>query len=445
MAVDLVVGLTRRTSYSLIRSLLLQGRKVVVSDLSDTSEKQEILQELFAYGNVTDRLGNQSIELLNEFDIERVLPSPGVPRAIPLIRKAVARGIAVMGDIEVFYRQYPDLVYAAVTGTDGKSTTVSLLEDIVIREKSCMATGNIGTAVFEAEERVGNIEVLVLELSSFQLETIVNFRPQVAALLNFAEDHLDRYDSFKSYREAKLRVFKNQTAEDVAVLNKDDDFFEECRKQTNAKVLTFSLKDPSADAWFDGESLMLKVRGEILLNRKDLRLPGIHNVANALAAALIAGSLGVSLESIRESLRTFKGLEHRMEKVRELDGVVYYNDSKATTVNAVEKALLSFDSPILLIAGGRDKDLDFKRIASLVKQKVKRLILIGEAAEKIQEAWQDVKSEDVGTMERAVFVAREIAKKGDVVLLSPGCASFDQFKSYTERGSVFKQKVNALK
>ncbi|OHD59619.1 MAG: UDP-N-acetylmuramoylalanine--D-glutamate ligase, partial [Spirochaetes bacterium GWF1_49_6] len=349
----MVAGFTKRTSYSAAKILLELGNTVLVSDTSRDPEKESLLAELAQLGKTVDLLGRQDTAILDEYTVDLILPSPGVPLTIPLIAEARRRGIDVIGDIELFYRYFPSNTYIAITGTDGKTTTTTLVHEIIKREKPALVGGNIGTAIFDLYHDMHDDTIVTLELSSFQLEEIKDFHPKISAALNIAADHLDRYESIEQYMLAKKGIFRNQTPEDIAVLNLDSPYYGALVKGIAPRILTFSRENPKADCYFDGSAVFYN--SEKFVERAGIALQGIHNVENAMAAILMAKSAGISDSAIRAALAEFEGLPHRLEFVRELDGVKYYNDSKSTTVNALEKALLSFDVPIIAIAGGRDK------------------------------------------------------------------------------------------
>ncbi|URA09103.1 UDP-N-acetylmuramoyl-L-alanine--D-glutamate ligase [Thermospira aquatica] len=433
----LLIGWTRRTSFETAKVLLAREAEVYVSDTVDNEEKQALLREL-NHPRLFSLLGRQSKDILDEVQPDVVMPSPGVPLTIPLIEEAKKRGIPVFGDIELFYRFHPEVYYYAITGTDGKTTTTTLSHALISAYKPALVGGNIGTAIFEHEAAVASVKEMVLELSSFQLEEIVNFRPRIAAFLNLAEDHLDRYPDLDAYFEAKKRIFLNQTPDDVAIVNADSPYFEQVTAGVKSRILTFSRKSRADMMFYDGG---IYYGEKLLVKQEELKLKGVHNIENVMAASLVALMAGVPMEVIQNTLREFRGLEHRLELVGSYNGVEVYNDSKATTVNALEKALESFDVPVILIAGGLDKGLDFTLVKGLVYKKVKTVILLGQAAEKIDSAWQFPHTTKVPSLEVAVETAFSHAKPGEVILFSPGCASFDMFKNYEERGRAFKAFV----
>ena len=438
----LLVGFTRRTSFSAAKALLERKCTVLISDLNRDAEKESMIRELSEKGSVIDLLGEQSPDILGKHPVDMVLPSPGVPLTIPLIVEANRRGIEVIGDIELFYRIHPKTDYIGITGTDGKTTTTTLTYELIRREKECFVGGNIGTPIFDHDRIAKKSMFGVLELSSFQLEEIESFRPAISAVLNIAEDHLDRYGSVEVYMAAKKRIMMNQTADDMAVLNGDSPYLAALKSGVKAEIRTFSRRDPKSNAYFDGKTVFID--GKAFVNRDGIKMDGIHNVENAMAAILMAKRAGVGDDSIRATLAEFAGLPHRLEYVCEIGGIKVYNDSKSTTVNAMEKALQSFDVPILLIAGGRDKGLDFTLVRDLARQKVKKLILIGEASEKIKTALQIEDSYMAKDLKDAVETGLHSGVSGEVLVLSPGCASFDMFKNYEERGEQFKETARSF-
>ncbi len=438
----LLAGFTRRTSYSMAKALLGMGESVIISDTVSDPEKKSMISELSNIGSTVDLLGRQSPDILDDYNVRILLPSPGVPLSIPLIREARKRHIPVIGDIELFYSYLPQSRYIGITGTDGKTTTTNLVYEMIRKEQKAFIGGNVGIPVFEHFGKADITSIMVLELSSFQLETVKSFRPSIAACLNIAQDHLDRYSSMRSYIRAKKNIFSNQQREDIAVLNLDSPYFNYLKKGLKSKLLTFSINNTGADIF--SKDSMVYFKGRPFIDRKNIKLKGIHNLENAMAAVLISVSAGAGEQAVMETLGSFSGLEHRLEFVRTFKGVEYYNDSKSTTVNSLEKALLSFESPLVLIAGGRDKGLSFRKIRKLAHKKIKKLVVIGEASEKIKKELYFSDGYCAKDFTTAVEYARDNSDAGDVVILSPGCASFDMFKNYEERGNKFKEIVNSF-
>ena len=354
-----------------------------------------------------------------------VVKSPGVPQEAPVVAEAHRRGIPVMGELELAWRMLPN-EFVAVTGTNGKTTTVELLGHIL--GSKAVVAGNVGTALSGLE--VPEDVVVVAEASSFQLEDTLAFAPEAAALLNLTPDHLDRHGTFEAYREAKLRAFARQPAEALAVLPDGFSAPGEARRVTFGGAAT-------ADMRLDGDALWWQ--GERLMAASEVRLRGPHNLRNAMAAAALALARGEGAEAVRSGLATFAGVPHRLEEVATHDGVLYVNDSKATNVDSTIVALRSFPSGVRLILGGRGKGQDFSPLAPLVAERCASVHVIGESAEQLRAALGA--GELDGDMERAVAHARSLAGPGDVVLLSPACASYDQYEDFEARGDHFRRIV----
>jgi UDP-N-acetylmuramoylalanine--D-glutamate ligase len=391
-------------------------------------------------------LGEQHPSILEGVDL--VVLSPGVPLDTPIPAAARERGVPMIGELELAYRA-SEGTWLAVTGTNGKTTTTALLGELVAATgRPVTVTGNIGLAASSEVRDVPKDGLVVAEVSSFQLDTADEFRPHVAVLLNITEDHLDRYDSFDHYAESKRRIFMNQTADDYAVLNVDDPRVASFADGIGARVIPVSTEREVPDGVFVRDGTIVSGVGgveEEILEAKDLGVPGPHNLANALAAVAAASAVGVAAPEAAEVLRAFAPLEHRLEPVAEVDGVLYVNDSKATNVDAVGFALRSYDAPIVLVAGGREKDTDFSPLAGPVAERVRRLVLIGEAADKMERALEGLAPiSRAGSLREAVVMARNAAAPGDVVLLSPACASFDMFDDFEDRGRKFKEEVARL-
>ncbi len=386
--------------------------------------------------SVETRRGPDECAEIDGFDL--IVTSPGIDPRTQLWRAALASRTPIIGEIELAW-SLSKVPVVAITGTNGKSTTTELTAAALI---ACgirtVAAGNIGLPYSDVVASSESYDFITLEISSFQVETIRSFRPHVAAWLNFAPDHLDRYIDMSDYKAAKLHVFDYQLPEDFAVLN------------ATAKIpglvaarLTFSA-DREADLILEQGSL--RFRGEHVLNQAETRLPGPHNAENMLACLGIVQALGLSLSSAAEALRAYAPLAHRCELVRELRGVRFVNDSKATNLDSMEKALLAQPGGIVLIVGGKDKGIDYSQVRSLVGQRVKRAILMGDIAPKIEEAWSDaLPCERAGhSLAEAVRLATAAAATGDTVLLSPGTSSFDMFRDYADRGDQFRAFVEAL-
>jgi UDP-N-acetylmuramoylalanine--D-glutamate ligase len=443
----LVIG-AARSGIASARFLAGRGATVALNDRKPLNEWPDAALSLKTEG-VGLIEGEPPGWLLDQIDL--VIVSPGVPtKAIP-IRYADRRGAEVIGEIELASRFLRGRV-VAITGTNGKTTTTSLIGQMLKDAGlNVQVGGNIGTALISMVESSRDDGWTVVEVSSFQLETIVNFHPTVAAVLNVTPNHMDRYETLMDYAAAKHRVFMNQTAGDVAILNADDQIVSSWANGLRAHVVPFSVQRELDEGMFlRGRDLVSKTaHGEqVLLTRDDVRLKGTHNVENVLAALAAGLACGAPPASLRETVRRFQPVEHRLEEVAEIRGVRFYNDSKATSVDATIKALEAFaDDPgkIVLILGGRGKQAPYAPLATLVKERVRKMILIGEDAVTVEgELGSLAPFEHAQTMHDAVTQAFAAAEAGDVVLLAPACASFDMFESFEHRGKVFKDEVLGL-
>lgn len=451
-----VVGLAR-SGVGAARLLQHLGAQVTVADRKEPEELRGILPQVDQSG-IAVRVGAQYESALEGADL--VVISPGVPTQLDALSRVRARGVRVIGELELA-SCFVTAPIVAVTGTNGKSTTVTLIGKFLQESgKRAFVGGNLGIAASEAalacvQAKPGSpppYEYAVLEVSSFQLETTEQFHPWIASVLNVTLDHMDRYASVDDYVAAKARIFANQTTGDYALFNLDDARVAALRGRTKGAVLGFSrsgatLSGVAGATVLDGDLIVTTVRGarEEICRRSDMRLIGLHNVENVMAAVTCGLLCGCSIEAILAVLRSFPGLEHALEVVRERRGVRFVNDSKGTNVDAVLKALEGIEQPIWLIAGGRDKGGDFSRLERAIRERVKGLILIGEAASRIQAAMGDFdRCRPAATLRDAVELAAREAQPGEVVLLSPACASFDMFADYQDRGRQFKALVQAL-
>ena len=415
----------------------LAGRgDVVLADSNETPDLPMPLDERVArvFGRDPDLDG-----------VAEIVVSPGVPLTLPLLQRAAAAPIPIVGEIELAYRHLQGTVIA-VTGSNGKSTTTALIGHILdVAGRQPIVAGNIGQPLIAALD-LEKPRTYVLELSSFQLEAVDTFHANVALLLNITPDHMDRYPSFDAYAAAKYRIFRNQTPRDVAIVNASDRRV--APRGGAGRVWRFSSAQAvESGAYLDGDELVLCVEGqERRIPRASLRLEGTANVENALAAWLAARAAGVDDVSVQIAFGSFAGLPHRMVLVRELGGVRWVNDSKGTNVDATLKSLESFaPASVLLILGGKDKAGEFERMRALVAEKTRAVITIGKAADRIGEALSGAAEiVPMGDMQHAVAWARENAKEGDTVLLSPACASFDQYRNFEHRGEHFEELVRAL-
>ncbi|HLJ87400.1 MAG TPA: UDP-N-acetylmuramoyl-L-alanine--D-glutamate ligase [Candidatus Angelobacter sp.] len=440
----LVVGLGKS---GIAAALFLQerGARVTVSDIRTEVQLQKEISMLLDRG-VSLETGSHSERTFRDQDL--IVVSPGVPSDQPQLVHARSLGIPVIGEIELAYRFLQGKV-VAITGSNGKTTTTTLIGEILAKSgKKTLVGGNIGTPVVTLAGHSTPDTLSVLEVSSFQLETIERFRPWIAAVLNITPDHLDRHHSFQAYVDAKARIFENQQAGDFALLNADDAPSAGLKSRTKAGIFSFSRKQRVENgAFLRGDEIVFSLNGRetLVLALNDIRLKGAHNLENVLAAACVAMLAGCDPASIRRAVAEFQGVEHRLELVATLNGIAFYNDSKATNVDATIKALESFPGRIHVILGGKDKGSDYSILNHLLRERVKRAYLIGQASEKIasqiQGTTQLVYS---GTLDHAVRQAFDSASDGDTVLLAPACASFDQFENYEQRGRVFKELVRAI-
>jgi UDP-N-acetylmuramoylalanine--D-glutamate ligase len=376
-----------------------------------------------------------------------IVVSPGVPFDAPPLVQARALGEAVIGEIELAAQHIPGPI-VAITGSNGKTTTTTLAGEILTAGGiPTLVGGNIGTPAISLVGLAKPETAVVLEVSSFQLETIATFRPKIAVILNITPDHLDRHRTFQAYLEAKARIFENQQASDFAVLNEDDATCRTLGDRSRGQVFWFSRKkEVPRGAWVkDGQIFFRDSQSqrEIMLVR-EIPLKGAHNVENILGAICAGALMGCEPAKIREAIQNFKAVEHRLEYVATVKGVEYYNDSKATNVDATIKALESFPKNIHLILGGKDKGSDYTVLNDLLRERVKRVYTIGAAAGKIESQIKATEVVHAETLENAVRRASAVAQPGDIVLLAPACASFDQFQSYNHRGRVFKEIVSSL-
>ena len=439
----LVVGLAR-TGVATALFCATRGARVTATDTRSEKELGDALAALRKAG-VALELGGHRQELVLDADL--IIPSPGVPADAPLLQFARSKGITIWSEIELAYRFLKGRLIG-ITGSNGKTTTTSLIEHILRSAGfSTILAGNIGTPLISCVEESNEKTITVAELSSFQLELIEKFRPSISVFLNLTPDHLDRHHTLESYGAAKARIFENQTATDSGVLNADDPATTPYAP-AKPQLYWFSRKKRVAQGAFVKESEVLFRRegtDEPILQLADIPLAGAHNVENVLAAVAATWLAGAEPSAIAKGVRSFAGVEHRLEFVAEIGGVRYYNDSKATNVDATLKALDAFPGRILIILGGKDKGSDYTVLQAPLREKAILALLIGAAADKIErQIAGSVAIEQAGTLERAVETAAHAARAGDVVLLAPACASFDQFQNYEHRGRVFKDLVHQL-
>lgn len=444
-----IVG-AARSGIAAAKLLKKKGFEVFLSDAGDISGiDHEILENIRNYG-IEHEFGAHSDKV---YDADVVVVSPGVPQNSKVIQNSLEKGIEVVSEIEAA-SWYCKGKVIAITGTNGKTTTTTLIGEIFKDAGyKTFVCGNIGIAFSDIVEQTDESSIVVLETSSFQLDNIRKFKPFIAIMLNVTPDHLDRYESFEKYLESKMRIAENQNESDYFVFNYDDELVRNSSKSVHSNRTAFSLtdavkKETQEGAYLNNLDLVYYyyMGEENVIDTQKLIIKGEHNVYNAMASVISAKIFGIEKEYIKKTLENFKGVEHRLEYVKELDGVKYYNDSKATNVNSVWYALKGFNEPLVLILGGKDKGNDYSQIEKEVKQHVKHIIAIGDSKQKVYDYFKDILPVTMAAdMEDAVIKARQNAISNDVVLLSPACASFDMFDNYEHRGRVFKDIVNSLK
>lgn len=444
----LVMG-AARSGIAAARLLADRGAQVTLNDTKPAQELPGGVESLEGLA-VGLRFGEGPDRFLHQTDL--VVVSPGILLSQAFLDKCAALALPVIGELALA-ASLTDLPILAVTGTNGKTTTVSLMGEMFRQAgKVVQVAGNVGFPLSAAVLKAGPEDVLVVEVSSFQLETVQNFHPRAATVLNITPDHLNRHGSMENYIALKARIFDNQTPVDLAVLNLDDPVTRAMAQGVPAQLAYFSVEqEVDAGAMLRKEEIIIRRNGQerIICPSRDLKLPGLHNVQNALAALIMADFMGVPPQVAAYSLKVFQGVEHRIEFVRELDGVAYYNDSKGTNPDATITAFKAMRAPTVVILGGYDKRISFSQMAKMARENrnIQEAVLIGQTAGEIASALQEAgftACRHAGTLDEAVSLAQSLALPGGNVLFSPACASFDQFKDYEERGRIFKQLVMAL-
>ncbi|MFC2074694.1 UDP-N-acetylmuramoyl-L-alanine--D-glutamate ligase [Bdellovibrionota bacterium] len=438
----LVVGLGI-SGLATAKFLHKHGAKVVVTDTRSEKELKKEINELKPLG-VSFDLGKHNPDSFRNRDL--IVVSPGVPYNIPTLNEARSAGVEIIGEVELAF-QHLSVPILAITGTNGKSTTASLLHEMIIKEgKHSFLGGNIGRPLIELALSGESPDFAVVEVSSFQLETTKTFHPHIAICLNVTPDHLDRHSSFEEYVNFKRAIYAQMTKDDLLILYADDEIARTFGDSTSTPKLLFSRRSKVDDGCEIKEKSILfhGKAGTGELSLKQMKLFGEHNKENIAAAALAARSVGISNDSIQSAINEFTGLNHRMQFVRELNGVKFYNDSKGTNVGSTLKSLESFNEAVVLISGGKDKETDLSPLSPTI-EKTRAIILFGEAKSRMEKTWGKLtQTFVVDTLDEAVSLSKEKAKEGDVVLFSPACSSFDQFKDYVERGNAFIKAVNEL-
>lgn len=430
-----------------VKLLEKHGAEVVLYDGNEKLDKEEVRKKLPEGAKAEIVTGTFPDGLFEKTEI--VVLSPGVPTDLPVVKAMKERGILVTGEVELAY-EFGKGDVLAVTGTNGKTTTTTLLGEIMkAYQDEVFVVGNIGNPYTVAADQMTDKSVAVAEMSSFQLETVAEFRPKVSAILNFTPDHLNRHHTMENYVNAKKNIAKNQTASDYCILNYEDERTREFGENIAAKVLYFSSRRKIEQGiYLEDDQIVWKYPDEtVICSVDELKLLGLHNYENYMAAIAMAAVYGVPLSIIRKAVKDFQGVEHRIEYVTEKHGVAYYNDSKGTNPDAAIKGIQAMNRRTVLIGGGYDKDSDYTGWIKAFDGKVKKLILLGQTKEKIADAAESCGFHDyvlVDTFEEAVLLAARTAEAGEAVLLSPACASWGMFPNYEVRGRVFKEIVNSL-
>lgn len=444
----LVCGMAR-SGVSAAQCLYELGARVTISDSKAEEKLAEALQPLEGM-DIRRCLGDQAQPAdLESYDL--AVTSPGIPLQAPILRAVQAAGVPLIGELELGAQVSRAPLYA-VTGTNGKTTTTTLIGEIFRNlGKTTYVVGNIGYPFTACALRCGEEDVAVAEVSSFQLETITTFHPHIAGMCNITEDHLNRHGTMEEYIRVKERIFENMGQGDYAVLNLDDPIVRGMAERIPCAPAFFSRRqEVETGAYLEGEEVVFSLNGhkKRVLRADEIRIPGEHNLENALAATALAMLAGVPAPVVRHTLKTFPGVEHRIETVRTVEGVTYINDSKGTNVDASIRAVRAMKVPTVLLAGGYDKHTDFLPLArEILASKIHTVVVLGDTAEQIERALRAVGFESIlhaKTFEEAVLLARSCAREGENVLLSPACASFDMFQDYEERGRVFKEIVSRL-
>ena len=446
----LVIGLGT-SGISMARFLKSRGKNVTVTDIDES--KADIAKKLNEIG-IKTQIGFHDQKTFNQ--AESMIPSPGIPLNTLFIKTAVHRGVNITGELDIFTK-YNHIPVIAITGTNGKTTVTTLIGDMLKQSGiTPFVGGNIGTPLVESLMAERKAEIIVAEISSFQLDIAKKFKPDVGVLLNIAEDHLDRYDNLKDYTTSKWSIFKNQNFSDKAVINQSIQGFEEQSKNIKSELFTFSSKhlkkgninqSDQCHATINQKDIEIKLKGHLeRISTENLtQYTGIHSRENIAAAALASLAMGADLHGILKGIKTFKNLSHRIQFIKKVKGVSFYNDSKATNIDAVIRAVECFKSNIILILGGREKGTDFSSLITHLDSRVKTIIAMGETARKIYDTFKKIcPVKIVKTMQNGVQEAFAAAVKNDIVLLSPACASFDMYESYVQRGDDFINCVKQL-
>ncbi|PRX31117.1 UDP-N-acetylmuramoylalanine--D-glutamate ligase [Orenia metallireducens] len=442
-----VVGLGKRTGVETVKFLDKQGAKIIVTDAKQEAQLKEEIAALRGC-KVNFDLGGHTLELVLKSDL--IIISPGVPTDIPLLQQARSAGIEIISEVELAYR-FCKAPIIAITGTNGKTTTTTLIGEIFkATGRKTVVGGNIGRALIQDLPQLEKEDIVIAEISSFQLEEIKEFRPDISLFLNITPDHLDRHGSFEAYIEAKRKLLMNQTQDDYIILNYDDPIVRKFADNTQGQVVFFSQQEELTEGvYLRDNKIVANLLGskEEIIDSKEIGIEGPHNLENALGAVAASLLMGASKDILVEILKIFSGVEHRIEDVATINGVRYINDSKGTNPIASTKAIETFEPPLVIIAGGKDKGSEFDDFAKIIKEKVKGVVLLGETADKIEASLNKLEYDSiyhVKSIQEAVKVATEVACGEGIVLLSPACASWDMFDNYEQRGREFKEAVKKV-
>ena len=418
-----------KTGFSGVKYLFDKVKNIKLFD--DNKISDDVINFLNSNSIKFSNLNNEILA----FDM--IFLSPGVPRSLEIIQKAIENKIEIVNDIELLHRIKPDVKTVAITGSNGKTTTTYLTGEIFSKKYKTAIAGNIGTPVLDLID--DDYEVFILELSSFQIESLTKFSPNIATILNITPDHLDRYESMNEYAETKKIICKNVENTGTIILNREDILLKDLIYDN---TLYFSSKLTDSDIYIENNKIVFN---KFSINLSEIFVKGVHNYENIMSAILMANAFDISFEIIKDTVINFSGVEHRLEFIKKIDGVSYYNDSKATNPDSVVSAINSFDTPIIWLAGGRSKKTPFNEVLKLVKTKVKYAIFFGESKEEFADTFKNIIDFDITeTLESAILKAKEISKNGDIIVLSPGCTSFDAYTSYEKRGKHFKELVGGF-
>ena len=438
----LILGFAR-SGYEAAKFLLKRGNEVVLTDMKTDHDKDQMkeLEELgikFVLGEHPDDLLDSSFDYL--------IKNPGVPIDHKYVLKAKELGVEVINEVEMAFRLLPkDIKFVGITGTNGKTTTTTLIYNFLVKDgKSAHLTGNIGFPLTGFLDKLKKNDIIVMETSCQQLENLTKFNPDIAVMTNLSPAHIDFLKSYDNYKRVKCKIFQNHTKKNIAILNYDNEDVRESTKDIKSTVKYFSSKEKIDGSYIKDNAIYYY--DEKIVDLSDVKLIGTHNYENIMAAIMVVKELGVSNESIVDVLKTFNGVEHRIEFVRELNGKKFYNDSKATNIKATQIALSAFKSPVIILLGGLDRGHDFFELKDYMKY-VKHVVALGECRNRVEEFAKElnIPVTNVETLKEAVKAANEVATKGDTILLSPASASWDQYKKFEDRGDEFKELVNNLK